>query len=220
MHTGAMCARNGHAFRLRSRAPIMRTMEKVNVISVDPGIKTLGEINVSQFRLADISRSLSAPSRKTDTLHELTDFILGTGISTRRMSRRLACVRIILASLGVAVSIWEYSCGQPELCIACAVLSCSMLLGFLLRPVCTLGVATVAICLCDGSFQTLSADIFGILSAASAFFCIAILGPGRYSADYKLAKMIRGSRKSERKEPAETTEFDYRAYSVMDRRLR
>ena len=73
-------------------------MNEANVISVDPGVKTLGELCVNDHRLARISRKISGPGRKVAApFRHIMNLLFGINrrvnsqLSGKMMILRLTC---------------------------------------------------------------------------------------------------------------------------------
>ncbi len=179
-------------------------MEKASVISVNPGVKTLGELNISQFRIAEFNRNLAVPGHGKNALRDA--LYLLTGVQAREsknISAKLLSARILLAIAAFAVAIISLTsdAGSAMGWIS-TVVALSSLSGVLCRISC---ISAAAAILC-----TMPLDITS-MALAIAPAVIAILGPGRLSGDALIRKTILRAAKS-RKEKQSTRELNYRAY--------
>lgn len=192
-------------------------MERANVISVNPGVKTLGELNIDQFKLAEISRSLTAPGHESHVLRDTLSFVTGMNVAGRRNSRPLLYARICAAAVFALLAATSTA---SSLCVLYSVMAFSLATGTLLRPISAIS-ASALLWSAFASLGGMEAIDTTVVLAASATLTFMFIGAGRISADRWIFKLLTSASKK-RKEASKQPDspLDYRAYRLADRRLR
>lgn len=200
-------------------------MNQANVISVNPGVKTLGELNVGNSRIARISRRLAQPVRKpASTLRNFFSLVFGISRSDRgAFSSKMVTLRLMAGAMLTGAAVWHadgFSSLPPVPVLLMLSLGVSLVLGLFTRIV---SAASAVGC---GYLLYLSVMAgepdFLAASACLVSLVFAMLGPGRYSADQLMLKVlaaIRRSSRARRARKASGRAFDYKAYHYMDRRV-
>ncbi|MDE7180708.1 MAG: hypothetical protein K2N88_05870 [Muribaculaceae bacterium] len=200
-------------------------MNNANVISVNPGVKTLGELNINEINLARLSRTISNTGRSTSSFKKALDFTFGIGRTTASsMSSRLLAVRTVAGSLFSAFGTLSLAGSSmialPHLlAVSSLVLGLSLLTGLCTR-IASLAAAAMAFIASYSALMSGTLDSTALLVAVSGVvFCV--LGPGRYSADaYLRSGLHRIYRNMHRYDPernADKLNFEYNAFSAVDR---
>lgn len=188
-------------------------MNATQVISVNPGKKTIGELLLEARKNEPASHSIVAAVTRKPKGHSLMNAL--TGISakaSKSTSRRLLFLRVITAAIlgGLAWYSW-YAEAEPMLFIPLIVLGGSLLTGFLTRIV-SIGMLGTFVYF---AFQGLAAPV---ISGALAFTALvfAILGPGRYSIDQLIRHAaLSASKRRNSSSTIPRMKFDYRSYSRL-----
>lgn len=193
-------------------------MNATQVISVNPGKKTIGELLLEARDNEPATHSIVATVARKPKGHSIMNAL--TGISSKASqstSRRLLFLRVITATIlgGLAWYSW-YAGAEPMLFIPLIVLGGSLLTGFLTRIV-SIGML--------GTFVYFAFLGFAapVISGALAFTALvfAILGPGRYSIDQLIRHTAISAAKRRNSIPAAPRsayphlKFDYRSYSHL-----
>lgn len=200
-------------------------MNDPRVISVNPGVKTLGELSTGfQPGIARISRCLSAPgTRNVSILKQSVNLLFGINrnIGTQ-VSGKLLFLRVLAACavlLGIAGNMASaFSTPSAFLPI---LLGSSVALGLLTRPVALCGVIFYGFATAT-SFTAGAPDVSAAsLTVLSAAVCV--LGPGMFSADQILRRSIFRSmarvKKSRAARKNKGNNLRYDAYTRIERRL-
>lgn len=203
-------------------------MNHAKVISVNPGLKTAGELNLSKFNLEGISRSISAPADKKASFKRRLDFFFGinAGVNSQFSSKMMA-VRVmgavILCGLALMSLFGSSAAVLPHNAAVITLLfGVSLAFGLLTRmaaAICTLffGISFVS-ALTAGSLDL----TILFLGSCSALFMI--MGPGMYSTDLLLRRRIHKMyRDAHRYDPSRNPDniiFDYTAFSNVEQRVR
>lgn len=199
-------------------------MNEAHVISVDPGVKTLGEICVNNQRLARISRTLSAPGRRVVApFRKIMNILFGINqkvnnqFSGKMMLLRFVCGVLFVASVLVPMdpaSILDLQFGvESAMLVGVGI---SLVLGLFTRLTALAGAVVFG-------FQVYVALTAGIVEAMPAAIMMlmlffSVMGPGLYSVDSLMRKgLIKLSRTRAR--ARKPVAFDYRAYTIIDRRI-
>lgn len=203
-------------------------MNKANVISVNPGIKTMGELNIEEINLSRISRTLSNPGQVSSTFKNIlnTTFGIDSNVTTH-WSAKLAAIRIIagliLLSTGIlALTGGQLGLAQHAMSIISIILGISLMIGFLSRIISAgamiAGIVVMAECLSAGVLDPASATV------AVSGAVMGILGPGHYSVDQILRrgifKLYRNRHRNDPERDPSKIAFDYSAFASVDFRIR
>ncbi|MDE6006262.1 MAG: hypothetical protein K2G67_01755 [Muribaculaceae bacterium] len=203
-------------------------MNNANVISVNPGIKTMGELNIDEITLSRISRTLSNPGQTSSTFKNILNGLFGiNSMVTNRWSVKLASVRIIAGVIMLATGISSLtgmvmSANSGMIGIAATILGASLILGLFSR-ILSIGAVGVSVVILAESLTAGTVDQMA-LTMAMVGAIMAIVGPGHYSLDQilrrSLFKLYRNrNRHDPDRDPAKIA-FDYSAFASVDIRLR
>lgn len=211
-------------------------MNKPNVISINPGQKTLGQLHQEAERYNPVVKQLVSTISSTVRLKACLNFF--TGIDTKTMkgaSARILLLRLftagLLASFGYAVinpAVVAISdavlvpglnsvAGNMALAVSIFVMAASIILGFMTRIVSVAAFPFYVYMILQGSLP---------ISIATALLFVAlvfiILGPGIFSTDQCIRKAIFRSYKRRAKRAAirprvsrsirRHHDLDYRSY--------
>lgn len=210
-------------------------MNKPNVISINPGQKTLGQLHQEAERYNPVVKQLVSTISSTVRLKACLNFF--TGIDTKTMkgaSARILLLRLftagLLASFGYAVinpAVVAISdavlvpglnsvAGNMALAVSIFVMAASIILGFMTRIVSVAAFPFYVSMILQGSLP---------ISIATALLFVAlvfiILGPGIFSTDQCIRKAIFRSYKRRAKRAAirpatprrlRNRDLDYRSY--------
>lgn len=195
-------------------------MKQAAIISVDPGVKTLGELNINEHRLAALSRSLTDTSSKSSSKSAIPNLLFGiNGRTSSDFSSKISMLRLVAGIMIIASVILPSATSFPasHTALLCA-LGLSVMFGVFTRIA---GLASAAV-LGSGVLASLSSGALDLTSAcfASIALIFAVLGPGRYSCDFYLRNALRKLMATKKQTPAAESELDYRAYNNIDSRLR
>lgn len=183
-------------------------MNATQVISVNPGKKTIGELlqEASKYEpVQSIVNTSPAKPRRTSILNALTGISSKTSAST---SRRMLFLRAITSAILGSLAWYSWNSGQePILFIPLIVLGALLLTGFMTRIV---SIGMMAICIYFAVTGMAGAVISGALAFTALVF--AILGPAKYSLDQCIRLAF--IRHSERKKPHKV-QLDYRSYTRL-----
>lgn len=200
-------------------------MNQTNVISVNPGVKTLGELNIGNSTIVRISRRLTRPGRvSASPFKAIVRFVFG--VSRERsgtFSTKMAMLRMSAAAITILAALWQsggLEAAPTAPVLAMVAFGVSLALGLFTRLV-----AASAMAICSYMFYlSIMGGTPDAMSAVSLVVSLmfALLGPGRYSADQLIVKgstaIYRRSRaRAARRE--KKAEFDYKAYHRVDRRV-
>lgn len=202
-------------------------MNNAKIISVNPGIKTLGELNINEINLARLSRTISRPGQSSSYVKNILNFVFGLNsrVNTHFSSKMLA-LRVIagtfMTGLGAMALIGSAAVAMPHLlAVAACALGISMLSGTFMRLV-SVAVAITGAYSLYLSVTAGAADMTSVMVAMVACFG-AVLGPGHYSADMYLRRSLhRIYRNANRYDPdrnASNLHFEYNAFASVDDRL-
>lgn len=203
-------------------------MNKANVISVNPGIKTMGELNIEEINLSRISRTISNPGQVSSTFKNILNTAFGIDSNvTTHWSAKLAAIRIIagliLLSTGIlALTGGQLGLAQHAMSIISIILGISLMIGFLSRIIAAgamiAGIVVMAECLSTGVLDPASATV------AVSGAVMGILGPGHYSLDQILRrgifKLYRNRHRNDPERDPSKIAFDYSAFASVDFRIR
>lgn len=203
-------------------------MNNANVISVNPGIKTMGELNIEEINLSRISRTLSNPGQANSTFKSILNATFGIDSNvTTHWSSKIAAIRILSGLILLSTGIVSLTGGQLGLAehtmsVISIVLGASLIMGLLTRLVSAgaliAGIVVMAESLSAGTLNPASVTV--ALSGA----VMGILGPGHYSVDQILRRGIfRLYRNRHRNDPERDPSkiaFDYSAFASVDFRMR
>lgn len=199
-------------------------MNQANVISVNPGKKTLGELHVNDRNISRISRTLAAPRRMANPLRAVTNALLGINSRVNsRFSGKMMLIRLVCGTLFLLMGLpellgtgFDLAAADTEVIIECCV-GVSLIFGFLCR------VSSVAAACWYGyafyeSFAFGMPDLgYAILSAVMLIF--AVFGPGLYCIDQFIRRGLYALGRMVRRRTLRQPELNYRAYEMMDRRV-
>lgn len=183
-------------------------MNATQVISVNPGNKTIGELlqEASKYEpVQSIVNTSTKKSKRNNILNALTGISSKTSAST---SRRMLFLRVITSAIlgGLAWYSW-YSGQEPILFLPLIVLGASLLTGFMTRIV---SIGMMAACIYFAMTGMAGAVISGALAFTALVF--AILGPAKFSLDQCIR--LACIRHSGRKRP-HNVQLDYRSYTRL-----
>lgn len=171
-------------------------MNEAQVISVNPGTKTLGELNISENKLSRISRRLTAPARNmVSPFKKIVDLLFGLNSKVNaQFSGKMMLLRLLFGSLLIASvllpmhpdDILALDFGPHS--IALIIFGVSMVFGFLSRLV-SLGCAGWFGYRVYASIMVANPDITAVslLMFAVMFW---VLGPGLYSVDQMIRHIL------------------------------
>lgn len=203
-------------------------MNQANVISVNPGQKTLGELHINEHRLARISKAISGPSPISSPLKKFFNTFFGINSKVNaQYSKKILLSRVLIGALYIYIGLqgviagdsWSSMSGYE---IATAILGASIFTGLLTRVTGIAGVILYGIISYSAWIQG-DIDISGIMMLLPAIIMI-ITGPGRYSIDqmirYRLFTGLQGMKSRHRQNRRkENLRYGYRAYANVDRRV-
>lgn len=200
-------------------------MNQTNVISVNPGVKTLGELNIGNSTIVRISRKLTRPGRvSASPFKAIVRFVFGVSRDrSGTFSTKMAMLRMSAAAITILAVLWQsggLEAAPTAPVLAMLAFGVSLALGLFTRLV-----AASAMAICGYMFYlSIMGGTPDAMSAVSLVVSLmfALLGPGRYSADQLIVKgftaIYRRSRaRAARRE--KKAEFDYKAYHRVDRRV-
>lgn len=195
-------------------------MKQATIISVNPGIKTLGELHINEHRLASISRNLSDTSHKTAGQLSIPDLIFGISRRTSSdFSSKMSFLRVVIGVVLTACCLLSYSGTffPTSYNFILAFSGISIGFGFLTR------ISGMTISIITGyhaltSFATTTPDIAAAVFASLSLI-FAVLGPGKYSCDFYLLNMLRKAMSQKKRNSSSETGFNYKAYNNIDSRL-
>lgn len=200
-------------------------MSKAQVISVNPGVKTIGELS-RYDRLARLSRAIAPTGVSHKSLFKKAVnmlFGLNKGVNTQ-LSGKLMLLRILCGGLMVSSVILPmapadlFSFNIATESIVMIALGTSLLLGFLSRLTSYAGVAWFGYMLTLSLIEGVPEVSYGALMLLMLVF--SVLGPGLFSADQLLRKALFAIRRSARqRKQKDPTVLDYRAFSQVERRI-
>lgn len=213
-------------------------MNKPNVISINPGQKTLGQLHQEAERYNPVVKQLVSTISSTVRLKACLNFF--TGIDTKTMkgaSARILLLRLftagLLASFGYAVinpAVVAISdavlvpglnsvAGNMALAVSIFVMAASIILGFMTRIVSVAAFPFYVSMILQGSLPISISIATALLFVALVFI---ILGPGIFSTDQCIRKAIFRSYKRRAKRAAirprvsrsirRHHDLDYRSY--------
>lgn len=213
-------------------------MNKPNVISINPGQKTLGQLHQEAERYNPVVKQLVSTISSTVRLKACLNFF--TGIDTKTMkgaSARILLLRLftagLLASFGYAVlnpAVVTISdavlvpglnsvAGNMALAVSIFVMAASIILGFMTRIVSVAAFPFYVSMILQGSLPISISIATALLFVALVFI---ILGPGIFSTDQCIRKAIFRSYKRRTKRAAirprvsrsllRHHDLDYRSY--------
>ena len=178
-------------------------MSQVNVISVNPSTQTLGALNIESIEGVARSYNPNSTSISFPGLKTLCNFVFGLNKSiTTGWSKKLAVIRTLSATLFIAASMSLRSVAPfgHSLAIAAVIFGAMIFVGFFERlasiaaSVFSVTVAAHAIPMMTTTPQIadylLSPSILLSIFAASIMLIVSILGPGRFSVDHILNRII------------------------------
>lgn len=183
-------------------------MNATQVISVNPGKKTIGELlqEASKYEpVQSIVKSSPAKPRRPSILNALTGISSKTSAST---SRRMLFLRVITSAMLAGLAWYSWHSGhEPILSIPLVALAASLLTGFMTRIV---SIGMMAICIYFAMTGMAGAVISGALAFTALVF--AILGPAKFSLDQciRLACIRHAKRRCQTK-----TKLDYKSYTRL-----
>lgn len=204
-------------------------MIETKVISVNPGVKTFGEMSMSNMSLVRFSRSLSSPGRKViSPFRKTVNAILGINSHVNdQFSGKMMVMRLLFGSVLILLSVCElngvrlFESGtsvHPLLLLGVGV---SLTIGLLGRLVCLAGAGWIFYSVVTGVVAGSLPDLFNVMLALT-MTVFGVLGPGRYCIDqfirrsmYTLSRKYRSNRK--KKSPRVT--LYYRAYEMAGRNI-
>ena len=181
-------------------------MNKPNVISINPGQKTLGQLHQEAERYNPVVKQLVSTISSTVRLKACLNFF--TGIDTKTMkgaSARILLLRLftagLLASFGYAVlnpAVVAISdavlvpglnsvAGNMALAVSIFVMAASIILGFMTRIVSVAAFPFYVYMILQGSLPISISIATALLFVALVFI---ILGPGIFSTDQCIRKAI------------------------------
>lgn len=199
-------------------------MNEANVISIDPGAKTLGEQRLGCERLVRISKKISTPGRVAARgVVRMLNIIsginskIGHQISGKIMLVRMFCgIMFICAALvpksPESIAALDLSVSEWLMTIA----GLSMSFGLLTRPVCLCG----AILAGTMFFPTLAEGTPNLYDGAFMMltFIFGVMGPGMFSVDQLLRNLIgRVTTKRHAPKRLRRRQIDYHAFGDADR---
>lgn len=202
-------------------------MSDTNVISVDPGAKTLGELRVGENRLSRISRRLSGPGKKVTAPFRYTLNLLfginrcvNTRFSGKMMLLRLICGGLFIVMTLVPMSIPGIMAANFTTdAIVLTAVGISIILGLFSRMTTLAGAVWFGI-LFSISLEKYEPD----MTCAAIMMVMAIfsvLGPGLYSMDRYIRRLILCLIRAGKKKTARCKKggIQYNAYGSVDRRV-
>lgn len=200
-------------------------MNETNVISVNPGVKTLGELCVNEHRLARISRKISEPGRKAVApFRRVLNHLFGINRKVNaQLSGKMMVLRLICGTLFIALALVPMSMSEireanftADSIVLCAA-GISMAAGLFSRLTTMAGAVWYGISLYNSITVSEPDAASAMLVMVMAIFCV--LGPGLYSVDRYLRRaimaLVRGGKKTRRHERG----ISFRAYGDVDRRI-
>lgn len=203
-------------------------MNNAKIISVNPGIKTLGELNINEINLSRLSRTISNPGQRSSHVKDILNFVFGLNSKVNtQFSNKMLSIRILggllMTGLGMSAYLGSSLTAMPQmLALTTGIFGISLLSGCLTRVVSLLTAAVGAFFI----YQSIGAgvlDMSALLVAITAVFSV-ILGPGHYSVDMFLRRSLhRIYRHANRYDPernASKLNFEYNAFASVDDRLR
>ncbi len=202
-------------------------MNDVQVISVNPTKKTLGEKLFKEESFARISRTISSGRKIASPLKKFLNVMFGLNpgvnrlVSVKMLALRIVCGSIMIASVLLPMSpesILALDFG-PHSIIMCA-LGLSLISGMLTRISSLAGIAWFGTLLFNSMMDGTPDVLAGAIAMIMTVF--VIMGPGNYSVDQLARRAMfisarRSSRRNNRTDKHET--FGYRAYTSVDRRV-
>lgn len=203
-------------------------MNNANVISVNPGIKTMGELNIEEITLSRISRTISNPGQKSSTFKHILNATFGINSDvTSRWSAKLASIRVAAGSIMLALGAFSLQGAQAGMApqalgIVSIALGVSLILGLFTRLI-SIGALGVAIAIAFESISGGALDSTALTVALSGII-MGILGPGHYSLDQIMRKglytLYRNRNRHDPDRDPSRIAFDYSAFASVDTRLR
>lgn len=189
------------------------------VISVNPAVKTRGELMASDSKISKISRSFATTTGNEDSLKSFLNTLLGISNRTHNgLSSKMLAVRLLCGAWLIATSAFPFTMhALPTESIIGMSLGLAIGLGLLTRPASLAGagwyIYSALPSLLAGDFTSTYALTSIILLS------IGIIGPGRFSLDqvcrYCILRISRRNRRNRKRE----LKMDYRAYIMADRRV-
>lgn len=163
-------------------------MNLAQVISVNPSVKTLGELSApSEKYMSGISRALSNPEKRVSSLFVgMVNMISGINSKTnKQLSYKVLYIRLIIGLMLIAFSI-NPMVSQPVSALSVTtvltfLLGCTIIAGFLTRPA-TIGAALFFSTMFIQSISSGSVDNMSGLMMVM-MLVISIMGPGMFSLD-------------------------------------
>lgn len=201
-------------------------MSNAKIISVDPGIKTLGELNINEINLTRLSRTISNPGRKS-TFKNTLNMVFGinsrtdAGISSKMFGLRLIGGTLMTALGALSLSGSAMVALPHMLTVACLAFGISLLTGSFTRLI-SMATACIALFTAYTAFSAGSLDTVSLMTAMLGIGA-CVIGPGHYSADSLMRRQIfRLYRNAHRYDPernADNLMFDYNAFAAVERRI-
>lgn len=202
-------------------------MNNAKIISVDPGIKTLGELNINEINLSRISRTISNPGAGKTSFKNALNFIFGINSrNSQALSSKVLAFRILAGTLFLALGAMTltgtYATGVPELLgLTCCAFGVSLIAGFFMRVISACA-AIFALYCSYISFMAGTVDSVSLMTAITAFTG-CLFGPGLYSSDSFIRRSIFGIyRNMHRYDPernADNLQFNYNAFASVESRI-
>lgn len=203
-------------------------MKQNDVISINPGVKTLGELCIEGERFAAVSRTIAPINNSNISVSAVAKTLLGVGRFTKtaaeiKMAGMRICfgVAIFLLYFSDIISAISTSASIFSMGWMAAIVSMSLIFGVFSR------IASFSACVIWSFLAIQSAvignlDITSILSSVLAG-CGTIAGASKMSVDTVIYQIIRKRRAKARR--AETEMWSnhansYRAYELADQRFR
>lgn len=203
-------------------------MNQANVISVNPGIKTIGELRVNEHVARKISHAIAntAPQNSI-TFKSVIDFMTGinsriTGhLSMKIMMLRVVCGTLLLGMVLIPMSsanIYDLDFSVTE--VVGIIAGFSIIFGAFMRVVC-FGCASFLSYNLYIHVLNSGLELSG-LAEIGMLLIFTIMGPGMYCIDQLLRRGIYSIiRKRAKRAKAKLNEssFEYNAYEMLDRRI-
>lgn len=199
-------------------------MNQANVISVNPGVKTLGELHVSDHKIARISRTLAAPRHIANPLRAVTNALLGINSRVNaRFSGKMLLIRMIGGALllfmglpALAATGFDLTATGTE-----ALIECGAGLLLILGLFCRMSSAAAAGWFGYSFYMSLMAGLpdVGYAALSAVMLIFVVLGPGRFCIDQFIRRGVYALGRLRRSRNRRQHGLDYRAYAMMDRRV-
>lgn len=189
-------------------------MDKAKIISVNPADWTRGEAALRNQKTAASRVAVLTKMVRTHKKSNFVDFITGISKDTNRSaSSKLLLVRLLCGAIFITAAAMGLANGMPHsLSAATLAVGISIVSGFATR-IATLGGALFFGIECHSLFiAEMMPDAVLAGAFAAVALLLAVLGPGLYSVDQLIRRLVKGRHAPRIQRPDKQRPLTYRAY--------